>query len=238
MVNVNEKEETIDLLEVFNLLLSKIWLIVASAVVCALGAFIISNYLITPTYQSRLSLYVFNGESHGKEASNNDLVMAQRLVNSYMAVLQSDKFLNSVIRDVGLDITPEDLSKNIKMSAMKDTELFEILVSASTPNMAFKIANSFVKLAPQGVERIVQTGRTEIVDTPRMAEKPSSPNIFKWVLFGAMVGLLISSGIIIVSDLLDTKIKSKEDITNRYSVPILGSIPLCMEEKKNAKNKK
>lgn len=238
MINVNEQERTIDLVEIFYLLLSKIWYIVTSAVICALGAFIISNYLITPTYQSRLSLYVFNGESHSKEASNNDLIMAQRLVNSYMAVLQSDKFLNSVIKDVGLDVTPKVLSKNIKMSAMKDTELFEIIVSSATPNTAFKIANSFAKLAPQGVERIVQTGRTEIVDTPIMAEKPSAPNILQCVVIGAILGLLFSSGMIIVTDMFDTKIKSKEDIINRYSVPILGSIPLCTEDKKNAKNKK
>lgn len=238
MINVNEQERTLSLVEIFYLLLSKIWYIVVSTVVCALGAFIISNYLMTPTYQSRLSLYVFNGDFHSKEASSNDLIMAQKLVNSYIAVLKSDRFLNSVIKDVGLDVTPEVLSKNIKMSAMKDTELFEIIVSSATPNMAFKIANSFVKLAPQGIERIVQTGRTEIVDTPIMAEKPSAPNILQCVVIGAIFGLVFSSVIIIATDMFDTKIKSKEDIINLYSVPILGSIPLCREDKKNAKNKK
>lgn len=238
MINVNEQEKTISLVEIFYLLLSKIWYIVVSTVVCALGAFIISNYLMTPTYQSRLSLYVFNGDFHSKEASSNDLIMAQQLVNSYMAVLKSDRFLNSVIKDVGLDVTPKVLSKNIKMSVIQDTELFEIIVSSATPNMAFKIANSFVKLAPQGIERIVQTGRTEIVDTPIMAEKPSAPNILQCVVIGAILGLVFSSVIIIATDMFDTKIKSKEDITNLYSVPILGSIPLCREDKKNAKNKK
>ena len=238
MINVNEQERTLSLVEIFYLLLSKIWYIVVSTVVCALGAFIISNYLMTPTYQSRLSLYVFNGDFHSKEASSNDLIMAQKLVNSYIAVLKSDRFLNSVIKDVGLDVTPKVLSKNIKMSAIQDTELFEIIVSSATPNMAFKIANSFVKLAPQGIERIVQTGRTEIVDTPIMAEKPSAPNILQCVVIGAIFGLVFSSVIIIATDMFDTKIKSKEDIINLYSVPILGSIPLCREDKKNAKNKK
>ena len=238
MINVNEQERTLSLVEIFYLLLSKIWYIVVSTVVCALGAFIISNYLMTPTYQSRLSLYVFNGDFHSKEASSNDLIMAQKLVNSYIAVLKSDRFLNSVIKDVGLDVTPKVLSKNIKMSAIQDTELFEIIVSSATPNMAFKIANSFVKLAPQGIERIVQTGRTEIVDTPIMAEKPSAPNILQCVVIGAIFGLVFSSVIIIATDMFDTKIKSKEDIINLYSVPILGSIPLCREDKTNAKNKK
>ena len=228
----NEREMEIDLREVFFLLLSKIGVIILSSVILAIGALIISNYFITPTYQSRLSLYVFNEETQKKETSSNDLMMAQRLVNSYIVVLQSDKFLNRVIDDVYLDMIPEELRKRLEFSAVKDTELFEIVVSAPTPNIAFKIANSIAKLAPSGVEQIVKTGRTEIVDTPVVASKQSSPNVLINTIIGALIGFIGSCVVIVILDMFNTKIKSKEDITDRYAVPILGSIPLHSEVKK------
>ena len=226
-------EMELSLMDIFQILMSKLWVIIISTIVAGLAGLIISTYVLQPTYQSRLSLYVFNGDVTSKEMSNNDLLMAQRLVNSYIAVLKSDKFLTEVIEDVGLDMTPKVLLENIKMSAITDTELFEIVVSAPSPEMAFKIASSFVRLAPVGIEKIVQTGRTEIVDTPRLAEKPSSPNILMNSVVGALIGFVVASAMILLASMMDTKINSKEDILSRYSVPILGSIPLCLEEKKN-----
>lgn len=222
----------LSLKDLIVILLSKIWIIILSMIITAIGAFAISSYIIKPVYQSRLSLYVFNGDVKTKETSNNDLLMAQRLVNSYMAVLQSDKFLNEIIHDVNLNTTPKQLKKSIKMSSITDTELFEIIVSSNTPSEAFKIANSIVKLAPKGVEKIVQVGRTEVVDTPIMAETPSSPNILLNTIIGAILGFIGSIAIILLFDMLDVKVKSKEEITAKYSVPIIGSAPLYMEDKK------
>ncbi|MBP0979919.1 MAG: hypothetical protein J6C55_04715 [Oscillospiraceae bacterium] len=227
--------EELSLQDIISILLSKIWAIVLSILIGAVSALVISSYIIAPTYQSRLSLYVFNAETASKEKTNNDLLMAQRLVNSYMAVLQSDKFLNKVIYDAGLDTTPKILKEHIKMSAITDTELFEIIVSAHSPSLAFRIASSFTKLAPSGVEQIVKTGRTEVVDVPALAEKPSSPNILLNTVIGALLGLVASCMIILVMDMIDIKIKSKEEITAKYSVPVLGSIPLHSEDKKRWK---
>ena len=230
-MNVDNTME-IDLREIIYLLLSKIWLIVFVGLFGGLVAFIYSNYFIDPVYQSKLSLYVFNADAKVKETSTNDLLMAQRLVNSYIAVLKSDKFLNEVIDDVHLDTKPEKLRKKVIMEAIKDTELFEVTVEAPSPNLALKIASSITKLAPRGVEQIVKTGRTEVVDTPVLADKPSFPNIKVSTIIGVVIGLVVASGGIILKDMFDITVKSKEEIINRYSVPILGSIPLVGGGKK------
>ncbi len=223
--------EELSLKDIVLILWSKVWVIIGCVVLGSVATFVVSSYFINPTYQSRLSLYVFNEETKTKEASSNDLLMAQRLVNSYMAVLQSDKFLNGVIKDVGLNVGVKGLKKQLKMSAITDTELFEIVVSADSPAKAYKIASSIRKLAPSAVKQIVQAGRTEIVDIPVVAEEPSSPNVLLNTVIGALLGLVGSCMLVLLIDMLDTKIKSKDDITDRYHVPILGSIPLCMDGK-------
>ena len=72
---------------------------------------------------------------------------------------------------------------------------------------------------------------------PVLPDQPSSPNILLNTLIGALLGFIISCIIILLLDMLDIKIKSKEEIANKYSLPILGSIPLYSEDKKHEKNK-
>lgn len=228
---ISSAETEIDLKDILLLLWSKIWIILIATCATGLLSFIINNYFITPTYQSRLSLYVFNADVSTKETSANDLLIAQRLVNSYIAVLQSDKFLNKVIEDTHLNTTAKKLRKKIDMNAIKDTELFEIVVSENSPSQALKIANSITKLAPSGVEQIVKTGRTEVVDTPILADQPSSPNISRNTIIGSLIGFAIACAVVIFRDMFDITIKSKEELINKYSIPILGSIPLVEEEK-------
>lgn len=222
----------LSLRDIYLILLSKIWHIILSVLIFTLGAFTISSYFINPVYQSRLSIYVFNKDVKSKESTSNDLLMAQRLVNSYIALLQSNSFLTDVIEDANLNIKTKELSKNLKMSAVTDTELFEVVVSADSPSLAFKIANSIVKLAPVKLKEMVHTGTTKVIDTPVMAEEPSSPNVLLNTVIGALLGLVGSCMLILLYGMLDIKIKNREEITQRYKVPVIGSVPLLEEGKK------
>lgn len=227
----------LSLRDIFVILLSKIWYIILSVLIFAIGAFTISNYFIQPVYQSRLSIYVFNQDTKSKESTTNDLLMAQRLVNSYIALLKSNTFLTDVIRDANLDMKTKELGEQLKMSAITDTELFEIVVSADSPSLALKIANTIVKLAPVKLKEMVHTGTTKVIDTPVIAEKPSSPNILLNTVVGALIGFVGSCMLIVLYDMMDTKIKNKEDIIQRYNIPVIGSVPLLEEGKRDGANK-
>jgi len=226
----------LSLKDILSVLIAKWWLIITTTILGGIFSFIVSEYVIPPKYESDLSLYVFNADINNVNGSNyNDLIVAQKLVKTYIAALQTDKFLDSVIEDSEIDIDALELRKMIKMQDVLETELFKITVKSGSPSQSLRIANSIAKLAPRGVETIVQTGRTEIVDIPKMAKKPSSPNITLNTLIGIMVGFIISCGVVLLIYVLDTGIKSEEEIMSKYEISILGSIPIVEEGKKNAK---
>ena len=64
-----------------------------------------------------------------------------------------------------------------------------------------------------------------VIDAARASKIPVSPKKNIIYLAALLLGLLIPFGILYLMDLLDTKVKSRFDITKKLSIPFLGEIP-------------
>ena len=61
MENRRENDEIeIDLLEVFQILLGRIWLILGVGLFCALVCFMVSAFILVPKYESTTKIYILN----------------------------------------------------------------------------------------------------------------------------------------------------------------------------------
>jgi len=65
--------------------------------------------------------------------------------------------------------------------------------------------------------KVIEEGEVPTIQT--------SPSTKKNVLIGALAGLILSAGIIILLTLMDDTIKSEEDIENYLGLTTLASIP-------------
>ncbi len=64
-----------------------------------------------------------------------------------------------------------------------------------------------------------------IVDKAEINTGPVSPNLKKNMLLGAIAGVAISLGYILLAYLLDSKIKNSETAEQVLGLPVLGIIP-------------
>lgn len=64
-----------------------------------------------------------------------------------------------------------------------------------------------------------------VIDVAKASTIPVSPKKNIVYLAALLIGLLIPFGILYVKDLLDTKVKSRFDITDKFSIPFLGDVP-------------
>ena len=53
----------IDIIELLGAVLSKIWIVIGSAVVMAAAAYLICSFLVTPRYESTTKIYVINRQN-------------------------------------------------------------------------------------------------------------------------------------------------------------------------------
>ena len=84
----------ITLWSVARLLLGKFYWLLISGFACALIVWLITTFLIAPTYESRVSFYVYNNAdkaAHASTVNNSDLQAAESLATTYSKILESKR---------------------------------------------------------------------------------------------------------------------------------------------------
>lgn len=225
----DEKNDEIDLLSIIRLVFSKFHWLIISGIAFAICVFSIVNFLIAPTYESRVSFYVNNGNnvSHSQPIQNSDLQAAESLATTYSKILESNSVFDAVLNALGSDnkLSRAELSSMVSVSVVDDTQLLEVVVSSNDAKLACRIAECFAEVSPTEIIRITKAGSVEIVDSPEVASNKSSPKTVFDIIIGFIIGVVVAAVIVIFKSLSDTTIYTSEDVENFEKVTVLGQIP-------------
>lgn len=223
--------EDIDLKELFMIFWNKKIQIILLVILFAIIGAIYTIGFITPMYTSSTTLVLAtSGSENTQDATNSitttDVTLNSKLVSTYSELVKSKKVLRQVITNLNIDVEEEELRKNITVSSVKDTELIEITVSNKNSEYSAQIANEIAKVFSEEVNEIYNINNIHVVDEAEIAENPSNINISKNVIIFAFVGIVISIAYVLVANMLDTTVKSAEEIEKDYGIPVIAAIPL------------
>ncbi len=222
------RSDELSLWSVMRLLLSKIhWLLLAGAVL-GLCVYLVTVLFITPTYESRVSFYVYNtsdSTSRPGTINNNDLQAAESLAETYSKILQSNSVLDAVLSDIGSGMARKDLGEMVSVSVVSGTQLLEVVITSTDANFACQVANSFAKVAPTEIVRITKAGGVEVVDRPEVATEKASPRTLFNTAVGFAAGVVLFAIVLILRTLSDRTIYLPEDLDEMVGATILGQIP-------------
>lgn len=71
----------------------------------------------------------------------------------------------------------------------------------------------------------LQTGNAEIVQSAEPADSPSEPKTSRNVIVGLFAGLLLGIAVAMLSERLDRRLRSIDDLERAFGLPLLASIP-------------
>lgn len=217
----------IDLKDLLLTYLRKWWLILICLVLGASIAYAATYQFVTPMYQAKISIYVNNnkGVEDKEYLSGADLSAAQRLVNTYVSIAKSERVLEKISEDLNGEYSPKWLKSSMSARQLDGTEIFCIYVLHEDPAEAARIANAAAEVAPVEIAKIIEGTSAQIVDTARVPTSRYSPNYNRSALLGAAIGALAAVLFLTIHYLNDTRIKDENDLTDLYTLPVLGRIP-------------
>lgn len=228
-INTSMKGMELSLWDAARLLLAKLHWLLLVGIVVALGVYIAISMFVDPTYESRVSFYVYNGTNSYSQGTinNSDLQAAESLATTYSKILESNSVLDAVLSDLssGDSLSRKELGSMVDVSVVSDTQLLEVVVTSTDSNFSYRIANSFAKVAPAEIVRITKAGGVEVVDWPEIAMEKSAPRTVFDSVLGFVVGVILTSVIIVLRMLADTTIYLPEDIEKLTGMTVLGQIP-------------
>lgn len=227
---------TIDLQEIFNLLLKKIVWIILVAVICGIAGFVVNWFVLKPIYQADAMLIVNTREEQNVLITNDQINSARQLVNTYEVILKSDTVLEQV-RNALISrelISSNALSTNalkncITVSPVNSTQVMRVSARNENPDLAVAMVDELLTVAPSIIIRTVKAGSVEVVSYPKLQPKPVSPKKTRNLMLCIFGGAAVSAAFFIIQDLLDNTVKTDEDIRKKLNLPVLGVIPKIRE---------
>jgi succinoglycan biosynthesis transport protein ExoP len=152
----SEDEIEIDLRELLKVFRKWGKLIIIMTLLCALAAGLVSWLLLSPVYQANTLLMVsqatekLQATASGSNEGLEDVVgsvsrMPVLTMSTYLGQIKSETLMNRIIERLELDdlgYNARSLSGMIDASVVKDSNLIEVKVTGTDPELAAKIANT------------------------------------------------------------------------------------------------
>lgn len=232
----NNDEIEIDVLELFHVLLDKIWVIILAGAVAALAVVAATILFITPQYQSTTKMYVLSKQD-SNTLTSQDMQTSLSLTKDYAELIKSRTVTEGVITQLNLDMTHEQLLSKMTVDSATDTRILSISVRDADPYVACEIANAIRDVAANHIKNVMDIDAVNVVETANIPENKISPSIKKNGLVGGVAGVAIAIAIILITYLSNDTIKTQEDVERYLGLSTLGTIPMSEVDRKN-KNKK
>lgn len=222
--------EELDLKELFSIFWNKKAQIILLTLIFMVIGIIYTVGFTTPMYSSSTTLVL--ASSGNTETNTNttitstDITINSKLVATYSELVKSKNVLRQVISNLGIHVNENTLRNNVAVNSVKNTELIEITVKSENPTYAAQIANEIAKVFTEKVKEIYNINNVQVVDEAEVSTVPSNINHTKDVVIFAFIGLVVAIVYVLIANMLDTTIKTAEDVEKGFGIPVLVSIPM------------
>lgn len=223
-------------------LLRKNWtIVVATMLLGGIGGGIVAA-TASPKYTASTRLYVSvrTGEGAASIDLNQGTTFARQAVTTYADVAVSAIVLDPVIEKLGLTQTVGGLASQVSASSPAGTVLIDIAVTDSSPAQAANLANavgeSFADIVTETLEKPSGSGASLVnvrtIQPASAPSRPSAPNVPVLIGVGLLSGLALGVAIAVARTLLDTKVRTVQDLETITRKPFLGGIAFDAEATK------
>lgn len=216
--------EEIDLKEMFDYFKSKIMWVIISLVIIVGAGNVYTILTRVPMYRSSTTIVLVNDNSKSGYNST-ELQLNKNLVSTYAEIIKSRKVLKQVISNLDLKCTSAELSSNITVEAVENTEIIKISVGNDDSERAAQIADEIASVFSAEIKKIYKLNNISVVDKAEKNISPYNINYLKDNVIYIAVALILSCGFIFIMFYFDTTIKTSEEIEKKLGLTVLGIVP-------------
>jgi len=217
-------EMELDLHEIFYILRRRLWMLLTVPLVAAVTAWLVSAFLVAPTYEASTTLWVVQ-EGGAGQISYNDLMLNRNLTKTYAEVARSRTVLQQTIDRLGLDLTVTELDERLTASAVRDTEIISLSVQDGDPVRAAAIANTVAAVFQEQIQTYMKVENVAVVDPAVPPTEPVKPQVLMNTAVALVLGGMLAVALAFLLEYLDTSIRTPEDVQRHLALPVLATIP-------------
>lgn len=226
--------------KIISLLLKKWKIIFLFALIGTLLAYFYTANFTTLTYSSSVEFLAYAQDSNqelrdstaaAQQASNTSKMnYAIKMLDTYIELFKTNEFNQEIANDVnkeyGTSYTANQIKSSLTFEIISNTAMFKITATTTNADMSYQIARQLETSIPEKMGK-ANNGlvSADVEDVALKATTSESLGYPKKCLIGFAAGAVLAAAYIILRDLLDIRVKGSDDLSERYGIPVLGTIP-------------
>ncbi len=227
--------EEIDLKDFLSYLRKFIPAIIIVAAAAVAGVFFYDTNIKTPLYTTYTKvLLTQNNENQNASTTLNDITVNQKLASTYSEIVRSRLVLQQVIDRLWLDYNVEQLSKNITVTSVDDTQVLKISVTDKDPARAQLIANTTTEIFAHEITDITGLDNVKPYESAELPGAPSNNTLTRDLVIAGIIAVFGVLAIAFIIFYFDDTVKYSDELEKKIGLPIVGKILKSdVKQKKN-----
>jgi len=212
-------------------ILRRRWPIIVACLAVVVGLAAVFTVRATKEYQSSAQLFISTSTSQSSSDIYQGSLASTQRVASYADLLTGNELAQRVIDTTDLDLTPSQLAAKVEAEAVPETVLLNISVTDPSPERAQKLTAAYsAELSELVAELETPPGATvpllkaTVVDSADLPTSPVSPQPVRNLGLAIVLGLLLGFGLAVLREVLDTSMKTADDVTAAANTSVMGGI--------------
>jgi capsular polysaccharide biosynthesis protein len=218
-------EEIIKIEDIFDTLRKRWKMICSITLLVTLIAAIVSFFIIAPKYEASTKVFIGKENTKDQNYNSSDIQMYQQLLKTYSEVITTNDLVEKAIDTANLNITSEEVLKNLTVTPSANTQILEIKYISKDKILSKNVLDSVTTQFIKSSKDLIPNGNVKIIESVKIPESPASPNKKMNIAIAFLIGLMISVGLAFLLEFMDNTFKTKEQLEQILGIPVIGTIP-------------
>lgn len=200
---------------------AKHWLVVVlAALVLGVGAYIKTDLEYTPEYQTTTTFVVTNRGS--SSSVYNNLSSTSSLASVFTELLNSSILRKAILEDLGI----QSFDGTINASAVPETNLLTMTVTASDPRTVFLVSQAIIDNHEKVTYQIISGVVLEVLQSPAVPRTPiNRANAFGQMKKFLVIGALAACALLAAVSFSRDAVRSGREAREKLDCSYLGEVP-------------
>jgi len=211
--------------------LRKRWASVLATLGVALLLALAVTALMPARYTATAKMFFSARSGQSITELNEGTTFAASQMSSLADIATSPLVLDPVVKDLGLDVTAEELAESLRVTVPEGTAILQISATAPTAQGSADLVNAVAgelsdasdglfPAAADGAEAVHAT-----IHTPgAVPAAPSVPNPGVNLVLGVVLGLLVGVGVAVLREARDTRVRGELDLADVTDATVLARL--------------
>jgi len=217
-----EDEIELSLDDILKALKKKLALILIIPILVGVAAFYyVDNYTVD-RYTAEAKLYTLFDYVDTTGTVRYDMSSSSSFASDYTELIKTPKVLDETCRRLGWMEWPEGMKSDVQ--AVSGTRIINISVTDVDPELSMKATNVLATVFLEYVRNLMQNDSISIASEAVLPEEPSNGGRIKYVILAYAAALVMLMGLVVMLEMLNTKVRSDSDADVKMHVNVLSRI--------------